>query len=878
MKRPGSHSLALAALVLPLLLFVSAAGAIPGDLDTSFDGDGKVTTDFGSLEGATDVVIQADGKLVAVGGEDFFKLARYNSNGSLDTSFDGDGKVSFGFDPTTVAAAFAVVLQADGKIVVAGQEIGDFVTRGVLARFNSNGSIDTSFSGDGKVETANFDPSYFADVAIASDGKIVALGSTVLARYNSNGTLDTTFDGDGFASTDVTPSGELLNDAVLQADGRIVAVGNTFDGAGFSAFLAARYTATGALDTTFDGDGVAMTDTGSSTTTAEGAQAVALQSDGKLVLAGGSDGVFAFVRYTGAGALDTTFDGDGVRKETLQGLAIDVEIETGGKIAAGGCTGTTVCGDFALLRLSSAGGTETSITTDFGAIDNGNGVALQADGKIVIAGTTDNSGAVTRDFALARYEGGPPPSTGADLSLTKADSPDPAGVGANLTYTLTVANAGPQAAADTTVTDSLPGGVTYVSTSASQGSCSGTSTVVCTLGPLASGASATVTIVVRPTAAGTVANSATVSSSTSDPIAGNNSATATTTVTAEDSPPPPPPPPSTPDLAVTKSANPSPAVLKQPLTYTITARNLGGPGGAYVTDELPANADFVSVASSQGSCAGPTSTLHRVLCNFGELAGGASATITVVVRPRDENPLTNVVSIGPNDSNMANQRFELRTSVLPVAHCQIVGTEGNDLLYGTAGADVICGLGGDDRIYGMARQNAADRGDVLYGGPGADQLVGWTGNDAVRGGAGNDTYLDDPGHDTFYGGDGNDFAGGSGSSGNDRYYGGAGRDRLDGRGGTDVIYGDDGPDVLVGGRGNDRIWGGRGQDLISGERGADYLVGGIDADWVYGGDGNDTLWLRDGYGDRGHGRGGNDRCQRDGPPQDRNIGGIEDFF
>jgi uncharacterized delta-60 repeat protein/uncharacterized repeat protein (TIGR01451 family) len=868
-KRPRSPALTLAALVLPLLLFVSAAGALPGDLDAGFDGDGKVVTDSGMLEGSTDVVVQPDGKIVAVGGGDVFNLARYNTDGSLDTTFDGDGKASLSV-PAGVVQLFAVALQADGKLVVAGQD-------GVLARFNADGSIDTSFSGDGIVEAPGV--TYFPDVEIASDGKIVALGSTVIARYNSNGTLDTSFDGDGMAASVV----DLPNDARLQADGKIVVVGTEFVDAFSTAFVAARYTTSGALDSAFSDDGIVVTDTSAAS---EGLQAVAVQSDGKIVAAGSSGGVFAFVRYTGAGALDATFDGDGIRLETLEGIALDVEIDGDGKIVAGGCTGVVpVCNDdFALLRLSADGATETSVTTDFGARDQAWGVALQADGKIVLAGETRNPDAGTGDFALARYVGGgatPPPGS-ADLSLTKADSPDSVGVGETVTYTLTVLNAGPAAAADATVTDPLPAGVTLLSATASQGSCSGTGTVICNLGPVASGAGATVTIAVRATAAGTVSNTATVSSSTADPSPGNNSATATTTVGAGEDPPQPPgedPPPALPDLSVSKSAHPSPAVLNELLTYTITARNLGGPAaGASVTDDLPAGAEFVSVASSQGLCAGPTTTFPHAFCSLGPLASGASATITVVVRPTEESELSNVVSIAPNDQNPANQRFELRTSVLPAANCQIVGTEGDDILYGTTGADVICGLGGDDRIFGNARQNIQDRGDVLYGGPGNDQLSGWTGNDLVRGGDGNDTYLDGPGNDTFFGGAGDDVAGGSGSAGDDRFYGGAGRDRLDGRAGADTVNGGDGHDNLEGGSGNDRIWGGPGHDLISGERGADYLVGGRDPDSVFGGDGNDILWLRDGDNDRGHGRGGRDRCQRDGRPLDRGIGGIEDFF
>jgi uncharacterized repeat protein (TIGR01451 family) len=123
----------------------------------------------------------------------------------------------------------------------------------------------------------------------------------------------------------------------------------------------------------------------------------------------------------------------------------------------------------------------------------------------------------------------------ADLSITKTDSPDPLTLPGNLTYTLTVANAGPDAAAAVTVTDTLPAGVSFVSATASVGSCSGTVTITCTLGSLANGASATVAIVVTPTAANpALSNTATVTATTTDPVSANNSAGATTVVEVEE--------------------------------------------------------------------------------------------------------------------------------------------------------------------------------------------------------------------------------------------------------------------------------------------------------------------------------------------------------
>ena len=191
-----------------------------GSLDTSFSGDGKQTTDLGGVvtgDGANGVAIQANGKIVAVGvagatshaSPNDFGLVRYNPNGSLDTTFSGDGKqrTDFGFESDE---ARGVAIQGDGKIVAVGgeavEEFGDFA----LARYNPNGSLDTSFSGDGK-QTTDFGGFDNANaVALDSDGRIVAAGSAsvgtdrdfALARYNANGSLDTSFSGDGKQTTD----------------------------------------------------------------------------------------------------------------------------------------------------------------------------------------------------------------------------------------------------------------------------------------------------------------------------------------------------------------------------------------------------------------------------------------------------------------------------------------------------------------------------------------------------------------------------------------------------------------------------------------------------------------------------------------------------
>jgi uncharacterized delta-60 repeat protein len=240
-----------------------------GSLDTSFDADGKVTTDFGSSgDTGKSIAIQQDGKILVAGSSagNAFALARYNTNGSLDTTFDGDGKLTTRFGASTIDGANSVIVQADGKILVAGESFNGSHTDIALARYNTNGSLDTSFSLDGKVTTDFFGsaPDRGYSVIVQPDGKILVAGNTgsgqyfALVRYNTDGTLDTSLDADGMVFTSFNTSGEQGRDVVLQPDGKIVLGGtsNTArSGSGdtINDFAIVRYNANGSLDSSLTG-------------------------------------------------------------------------------------------------------------------------------------------------------------------------------------------------------------------------------------------------------------------------------------------------------------------------------------------------------------------------------------------------------------------------------------------------------------------------------------------------------------------------------------------------------------------------------------------------------------------------------------------------
>ena len=279
-------------------VLVSAAG----DLDPTFDGDGKVLTDFAiRQDGILALAIQPDGKIVAAGyssapaGSDF-ALARYDVDGSLDGTFGFLGKVVSDFCGDERAEG--VVVQADGKIIVAGTtDFTDFL----LVRYTAEGLIDSTFGTFGKVTTDFGGLEQLAAIATnPADEKIIAVGSGgsawMLARYNpTNGSLDTTFDGDGKVVTPWVGQTQARHLAV-RSDGRFVVAGFN-DATGFDAdAVLVAYTSTGQLDATFGGGKVFPDFGGNDVTTV-----VAIQEDGKVVTAGGMSGSnlsdFVVARY-----------------------------------------------------------------------------------------------------------------------------------------------------------------------------------------------------------------------------------------------------------------------------------------------------------------------------------------------------------------------------------------------------------------------------------------------------------------------------------------------------------------------------------------------------------------------------------------------------
>ena len=405
----------LGSALLYAVLVASPADARPGDVDPSFGLGGFVITDFGADEGASDVAVQPDGKIVAVGVvSDDFTVARYNADGSPDAGFGGgDGQVETGFGADE--SATSVAIRPDGRIVVGGfTEAGPSPPNFALARYRPDGALDLSFDGDGLTFTDFGGEDAATDVELMPDGRVVAAGQSItglgtndfaVARYLANGTPDNSFSGDGLQTVDFGAL-DVATDMELQGDGAVVAAGASGTGGSYEVAVA-RLDATGALDPSFSGDGRQTTALGEVMI----ANAVALQPDGRILVSGdtasGGSGDFAIFRYDAGGTLDPSFGAGGVVTRDLgdsEGSS-DVAVQPDGKIVA-------QAGDaFGLARFDAGGNPDPGFGNGgfaplaFDGLSTALAIALQPDGRIVAAGITE-VGQNPNNFGLARVFGG----------------------------------------------------------------------------------------------------------------------------------------------------------------------------------------------------------------------------------------------------------------------------------------------------------------------------------------------------------------------------------------------------------------------------------------------------------------------------------------
>ncbi len=814
-----------------------------GQLDTSFNGSGKQTIPFGPNAVGTGVALKGDDKIVVAGSTNYpseFAVAQLNADGTLDTTFDGDGKQTINFGPSRDGAYGTDLAVQDGKIVVAGYEFFLSETNNfanfAVARLNPDGSLDSTFSGDGK-QTIDFgDHDIGLGVAVQGD-KIVLAGQSVhdfaVARLNNDGTLDSSFDGDGKVLTDVTvstvlPTDDLLQtpgSVVVQSDGKIVVAGRSSDSmtGNNNDFTVARYDAGGNLDPSFGTDGrVFINFFGPSDS---GATGVVVQGDGKIVVAGYSDqgatGIdFAVARLNADGTLDHSFDGDG--KQTIDLGAHDfvsgVAVQGDKIVMAGSSYVSTTVIDFVVTRLNADGTLDNSFdndgkqTIDFGSDDFGfGGVAVQGD-KIVVAGESYQATTGHNNFAVARLN--------ADGTLDSTFDGDGR-------QTIDFGTSASAAAV------MVQGDKIVVAGNAQKPDASGWNFAVA-----------------RLNADGTPDYSFDGDGQQTLDFDGYNSVGYGVAVQG--------------DKVVMagysdqEGTGPDFAVAR--LNADGTLDNSFDGDGKQTIDFGSEDRGYGVAVQGDGkivvagySYQGATNYDFAVA----RLLGDPVVSDTVINGTADNDIIRVTLGNNPGEVNVRVNGVVIGT-YLPTGTIIVNGLEGNDDIEVAPGVLVPVWLFGG---AGCDELRAGGGNDMLFGDDGDDRLFARLGDDALDGGAGNDELRAGTGSDVARGGDGCD-----------ELWGGTGNDQLYGDGGNDVLRGGGGCDRLEGGDGNDELRAGSGGDMLLGGNGNDTMKGGQGSDWLEGGDGNDRL---DGMaGDDVMLGGAGDDLLMGGAGRDLQIGGL----
>ncbi len=415
-------------ILIAALLASTSVSAEGGALDPTFGTNGVVVTDLGGpSDVGANIALQPDGKIIMLGSaqldssDPYYRtpiVLRYNLDGTLDNTFGTGGKLTINIGRFH---AVKVALQSNGKLVVGGSMGGGLA----LARYTSNGTLDATFGTNGVTiagQTENGSRS-LGDLVIQPDGKIVAVGTWetygnhypgVIARFNENGTLDESF---GLKIPEF-PNGlqHYFRGVALQSDGKIIMSGSMLtEDEGDGTIVLGRFT-TGPdpwFDPTFGTNGTVVTPLDGFE---HGQGALAIQTDGKIVIAGtlydysADTGDLVIARYNSNGAPDTTFAVSGIVLTDFgpDDAGNDVAVQRDGKILVAGKTSS----NFLLVRYNSDGSLDTNfgdqgkvITTFDGSSASAAGITLQPDGKILATGGKDG------DALLVRYSGTPVPAT-----------------------------------------------------------------------------------------------------------------------------------------------------------------------------------------------------------------------------------------------------------------------------------------------------------------------------------------------------------------------------------------------------------------------------------------------------------------------------------
>jgi uncharacterized delta-60 repeat protein len=459
-------------LVMISVAFLRYASVIcqPGTLDSDFDADGIVTTSFGDNYAiACGVAIQDDHKIVVSGAlnnnVDYdVELVRYNTDGTLDNSFGINGKVTAPVGSLD-DYGMCIALLDNMKILVGGFYSSPAYLHIFLLKFNSDGSPDTTFGNKGTDTLLTGMSDDIANaIAIQPDGKILLSGYSsngsdndfLLVRFNPDGSPDSTFGTDGKVITNVGGSNDVSYSIGLQTDGKILLGGTAYNGM-YDDMAVVRYNTDGSVDSTFNVDGKVFT---SIKTSGSSGHSLAVQSDGKIVIAGDyNDNAFhnmAVARYNTNGTLDHTFNQDGKSTITIEGESINyctgMTVEQDGKIVVTGVSQMTNGSDYdiCLVRFNSDGSVDSSFGTHGSVIkdinnhsdDTPTAVIMQPDGRIVVLGYSGGGNFVADNLVVLRYLSGLDLTNLTSLTNQTADNgilrvyPNPVTGNFRITYSL----------------------------------------------------------------------------------------------------------------------------------------------------------------------------------------------------------------------------------------------------------------------------------------------------------------------------------------------------------------------------------------------------------------------------------------------------------
>jgi len=385
---------------------------------TFYAGDGIATNFPTTGDWVSDLVRLDDGKFVSIGvSADGVILTQFNADGSVDTGFGTSGRAA-----ATLGGGVSVqagALQDDGKFLV----VGRLNNESFIARFNADGSLDTSFDGDGlfTINLSGSSSEYLNDVVVQTDGNIVAAGYAnfgvsddrmTVVRVDTDGNLDVSFNGTGYQILDIGADDDRFNAVTLDSSGRIIAAGTSHNGTD-SDIAIVRFNSNGSLDTTLDTGGIAVFDI--SAGNYDGAQAVAVDSAGRIVIGGitnfGNIESLA-LRLLNDGNLDTSFNAVGYNV-IAAGIPFedisDIALQSDGKIVMVGSAYTPAgINDVSVIRLNTNGTLDNTFNGDglirqpIGtATDEASAVVIAPDGDIIVAGRTD---AGSSGFHLMRFD------------------------------------------------------------------------------------------------------------------------------------------------------------------------------------------------------------------------------------------------------------------------------------------------------------------------------------------------------------------------------------------------------------------------------------------------------------------------------------------